>query len=372
MNLQSLLSSAPPHVPYDSNAAFPPLAPTPPLHAISDPNAMDHPPNPPNPFSDHEKRFVIAEAIKTSSIPLNVLMHMLDEWNFRPNWDEICLPPGRTPKSCRQVFENIRAQTQGYGTPGPSHKRRSIGDLSDPAIESSRKRLQTGGIDPSPRPLQPKPAPNGPPGQSTPIATTPVQRRRGRPTNAQLQARAYEAVQRGEMLPSGTTTNIVGPQSYGDVPGAGSFAIGLPMSMPGTGTLSTPPPAEGERARKKRGRPQGSVSKPKMNPPPEQQLTTWESLSEPAVVASLTGPAPEEKREEPETYHPILPQSESRPPPPPQQQLPQPPLPPPPPPTSAPVPEPVPVPAPAPQLPPSTGESNTPKSPAGPNILNPS
>lgn len=41
------------------------------------------------------QRFVLAEAIKTSSIPLQVLMQMLEEYRFQPRWDEICLPPGK-------------------------------------------------------------------------------------------------------------------------------------------------------------------------------------------------------------------------------------------------------------------------------------
>ncbi|KAH8815590.1 hypothetical protein F5884DRAFT_183394 [Xylogone sp. PMI_703] len=347
MNLQSLLSSAPPpHAPYESNAVLPPLAPTPPLHTHLHPNAMDHPPNPSFPFSDHEKRYVIAEAIKSSSIPLPALMHLLEEWNFKPNWDEICLPPGRTPISCRQVFEDLRARTQNVSTPGPSYKRRSIGDLSDPALESARKRFQLG-PDPAPRPLQPKPAPNAPPGQSTPITTTQAPKRRGRPTNAQLQARAFEAVQRGEMLPSGTAGNILGSPSYGDVPGAGSFAIG-PMSMPGT--FSTPSPQTGDDKRRRRGRPQGSTAKSKVSLTPEQHLSISEPLSAPATAPPLTSPAPEEKREESET-NPVPPQPE-----PPQQ---------------PPVSVSEPVPAPISQLPPGTGDSSAPKSPSGPNILNP-
>lgn len=173
---------------------------------------------------------------------------------------------GRNLSACRQVFDELRPQyafSQGYGTPGSSHKRRSIGDGSDTSLDPSRKRLQTGS-DLSSRPLQPKPTPANPHHPSTPPVSTTVPRRRGRPTNAQVQARTHEAMQRGEMLPASVTTSTLTPQTYGEVPGSGSFALGgLPRSTAGSFAAS-PPASDAEKTKKKRGRPQGSTTKPKV------------------------------------------------------------------------------------------------------------
>ncbi|KAH8807768.1 hypothetical protein F5884DRAFT_857337 [Xylogone sp. PMI_703] len=228
------------------------------LQALLSANPLDN-----HPFSDYEKRLMIAEAIKSSTIPLPELMHMLDEWNVTPQWDKVPLPPGRSLISCRQVFEEL-TRPRLMNIQG-SYKR-SIGDLSDPAIESPRKRFQIG-PDPAPRSLQPKPA----------------AKRRGRPTNAQRQARAYEAVQRGEMLPSGTAGHILGSPSYGDVPGAGSFVIG-PMSMPDKS--STPSPHTGDDERRKRGR--LHTSKPKVKLTPEQSPTALKLVGALPTAHSLT------------------------------------------------------------------------------------
>ena len=51
------------------------------------------------PFSDKEKRFVLVEAIKTSSVPVDKLLAFVHETDVQPVWTEMLLPFGRFPFS---------------------------------------------------------------------------------------------------------------------------------------------------------------------------------------------------------------------------------------------------------------------------------
>lgn len=47
----------------------------------------------PNPY---EQRFVLAEAIKTSSVPVDKLISFVDDRNVQPVWDHMLLPLGKS------------------------------------------------------------------------------------------------------------------------------------------------------------------------------------------------------------------------------------------------------------------------------------
>ena len=48
-------------------------------------------------FSEREKRFLLTEAIKTSSVPVDKLLAFIDENDVDPEWRAVLLPFGRFP-----------------------------------------------------------------------------------------------------------------------------------------------------------------------------------------------------------------------------------------------------------------------------------
>ncbi|CZR65737.1 uncharacterized protein PAC_15637 [Phialocephala subalpina] len=58
-------------------------------------------------FHDHEKRVLIAEALKESLAPIDELYGLLVQDGGVPDWDNMSLPPGRTLTQCRRAFESI-------------------------------------------------------------------------------------------------------------------------------------------------------------------------------------------------------------------------------------------------------------------------
>ncbi|SZF05703.1 unnamed protein product [Blumeria hordei] len=59
------------------------------------------------PFSESEKRFVVTQILKASSIPLERLVLLLSDCHQEPHWDHIYLPPGRTLQECKDAFEAL-------------------------------------------------------------------------------------------------------------------------------------------------------------------------------------------------------------------------------------------------------------------------
>jgi hypothetical protein len=46
-------------------------------------------------FSDIEKRFVLAEVLKKSNIPLEKLVALIKDNNVQPDWDQVFVPHGK-------------------------------------------------------------------------------------------------------------------------------------------------------------------------------------------------------------------------------------------------------------------------------------
>ncbi|EQB55440.1 hypothetical protein CGLO_04636 [Colletotrichum gloeosporioides Cg-14] len=59
------------------------------------------------PFSEEEKRLILAEVIKTSNLDLGHLVDFLKLHKTEPNWLKMQLPPGRTMEQCIQVTEQM-------------------------------------------------------------------------------------------------------------------------------------------------------------------------------------------------------------------------------------------------------------------------
>ncbi|RAL68683.1 hypothetical protein DID88_007391 [Monilinia fructigena] len=154
------------------------------------------------PFTEQEQRFLLAEVIKTSSIPPEKLLVILNESNVNPNWMMIQVPQGRNLASCINTFESLAGRNPNNLTPqlpGPTHapffpisspglqnKRKSVSELELAGVDSSRKRRT--------------------PGRDAVFFASsfigPMPRKRGRPSKIDLKNRQAEEIARGEILSS--------------------------------------------------------------------------------------------------------------------------------------------------------------------------
>ncbi|KAI5864653.1 hypothetical protein GGS23DRAFT_458185 [Durotheca rogersii] len=142
-------------------------------------------------FSDDEKRFVLGEIIKVSTIDISTLVDFIKAHQVEPNWMSMQLPGGRNMNQCFGAVENM-FQTK-YAPPTLSgFKRKS---LSDPVDHPVKRQAMMAPLEPSIPParnIQPRP-PNGFPSAVTvsggPAPTT-TGKKRGRPSKADKEAQA--------------------------------------------------------------------------------------------------------------------------------------------------------------------------------------
>uniref|UniRef100_A0A8H7KDT8 Uncharacterized protein n=1 Tax=Bionectria ochroleuca TaxID=29856 RepID=A0A8H7KDT8_BIOOC len=85
------------------------------------------------PFEDREKRFVLAEMIKNSSIDADVLAAFVRSSQIEPNWMYMQLPSGRTMHQCMEAASQMSIAA-------PSLKRKPWEDIS---FEHQAKRPAT-------------------------------------------------------------------------------------------------------------------------------------------------------------------------------------------------------------------------------------
>ncbi|EPE35455.1 hypothetical protein GLAREA_11154 [Glarea lozoyensis ATCC 20868] len=174
------------------------------------------------PFTDQEKRNILAEALKKSNVPVERLMSLLNEGGIVPNWSQMVLPYGRTLQSCVDAFESLRSsQRSPYPSLPPPHqqqsgftssgsKRKSGSELEPLMTQPPPKRRQSGQDNPpmSARDIRPKPtSANGSPlpFQSASLPPAPQAKKRGRPSKADVEQRQMDAIARGEVLPPSRT-----------------------------------------------------------------------------------------------------------------------------------------------------------------------
>ncbi|TDZ23697.1 hypothetical protein Cob_v002945 [Colletotrichum orbiculare MAFF 240422] len=82
-------------------------------------------------FTEGEKRFILAEAIKTSNLDVGHLVNFLKPYNIEPNWLKMQLPTGRTMEQC------ITATEQMFQRPvrTPDLKRKAMGDIYEQPLK---------------------------------------------------------------------------------------------------------------------------------------------------------------------------------------------------------------------------------------------
>ncbi|KAI0883378.1 uncharacterized protein GGS22DRAFT_29672 [Annulohypoxylon maeteangense] len=143
-------------------------------------------------FSDDEKRFVLGEMIKVSTIDVYTLVEFIKAHHVEPNWMSMQLPGGRNMNQCFGAVETM-FQTK-YPPPNlTSFKRKSLSDLVD---HPAKRQAMMAPLEPpvtAARVIQPRPPPNGYP-PAVPVSISPpvtsTGKKRGRPSKADKEAQA--------------------------------------------------------------------------------------------------------------------------------------------------------------------------------------
>ncbi|KAI8962453.1 hypothetical protein F5Y11DRAFT_190779 [Daldinia sp. FL1419] len=143
-------------------------------------------------FSDDEKRFVLSEIIKVSTIDVSTLVDFIKAHQVEPNWMLIQLPSGRNMNQCFGAVENM-FQTK-YPPPNLTNfKRKSLSDLVE---HPAKRQAMMAPIEPPLAPariIQPRPPPNGYP-SAAPVSFSPpvtsTGKKRGRPSKADKEAQS--------------------------------------------------------------------------------------------------------------------------------------------------------------------------------------
>lgn len=167
-----------------------------------------------HPFSEAEKRWVLSEAIRTSSIPIEKLLQLLTEYSVSPSWTEMLLPHGRNVRECMDAFDAFRTSPLSSLPPnlsvppqlqssGASTKRKSGPENLEPSSAAPTPKRRQSGADSIglTRSIQPKPSSNGSPQSFSPLVAGQQPKKRGRPSKADVEARNAEAIARGEVIP---------------------------------------------------------------------------------------------------------------------------------------------------------------------------
>lgn len=249
------------------------------------------------PFTEAEKRFVLAEVIRTSSIPIERLLGFLQEGNVvEPTWQDMHIPHGRTAKMCMDMFNNLRSGQHhlysGMSTiasVNTSSKRKSAPDAFEHLMTGPPPKRRQSGVEnvPAAREIRPKASNGGSPNPASSMPTTQA-KKRGRPSKADAERKQLEAIQRGEVIPPAHITPKAGQQL-----GEGVMSTYMPIAPTPTPTATplTPQPitheqsprgltekevaetAIGDSPGKKKSRSRAAPKAPKQTPPKPGEST---------------------------------------------------------------------------------------------------
>ncbi|KAI2615469.1 hypothetical protein GGR54DRAFT_290824 [Hypoxylon sp. NC1633] len=224
-------------------------------------------------FSEDEKRFVLGEMIKVSTIDVSSLVEFIKAHRVEPRWMSMQLPVGRNMNQCFGAVENMFQAK--FSPPNLTNfKRKSLSDLVD---HPPKRQAMMAPIEPpiaSARIIQPRPPPNGYP-PAVPISISPpvtsTGKKRGRPSKADKEAQAravysrmteYTPITPAPLAP----ISVHGPREY--------------ISSPGYEFSSNP----GDQKSKKRG--YGAIDSP-------QQASSSFPLASPAPATDTPRAFPE-------------------------------------------------------------------------------
>lgn len=162
------------------------------------------------PWGEHEKVYLLAEIIK-AHFPSQLLLNIVRENNVQPKWTDIPLPPGRSLRSCQMAFNELNATVPGPDYRPPRQQLPAPMTIYPAPLDTSKKRPHQPEVTTplgrliQPRPPQPYPGEfvSGPAAYTMPQVGEPAtKKKRGRPTKAEMQARAEAAAARGEVYPA--------------------------------------------------------------------------------------------------------------------------------------------------------------------------
>jgi len=151
------------------------------------------------PFSDYEKRFLLAEIIKASNVAEGKLLQIIMDENIEPNWNEIWVPPARNLRACSEAFQELLSNSTDGVRPAASFE-------IFPQPSKKRRYSATERVPSNTRIIQPKPAANCDPGTVFRSTSNTSTKKRGRPSKVEIAIRQAEAAARGEVYPPPKTT----------------------------------------------------------------------------------------------------------------------------------------------------------------------
>ncbi|KAI1777733.1 hypothetical protein F4818DRAFT_324020 [Hypoxylon cercidicola] len=154
-------------------------------------------------FSEDEKRFVLGEMIKVSTVDVSTLVGFIKAHQVEPNWMLMQLPSGRNMNQCFGAVENM-FQTKLPPPNLTNFKRKSLSDLID---HPAKRQAMMAPLEPPLAParaIQPRLPPNGYP-SAVPVTISPpvtsTGKKRGRPSKADKEAQARAVYSRLEYPP---------------------------------------------------------------------------------------------------------------------------------------------------------------------------
>ncbi|KAH8702594.1 hypothetical protein BGW36DRAFT_289225 [Talaromyces proteolyticus] len=183
-------------------------------------------------WTEEEKYGLLTVILRNAGVPPSSLFEVFRQYNVKPPWDDMALPPGRTLNECKQQFtamwqtsqSQLHARpTESWQVPPPpavfpafNHPTPVNPALSNDPYTSRKRPLYSTERPAIPRAIQPRPPHSigqfnseaGSPGPGSPgwADYTPGKgseppRKRGRPNKAEAERRKAEAEARGESYP---------------------------------------------------------------------------------------------------------------------------------------------------------------------------
>ena len=273
---------------------------------------------------------MLAEIIKASPVPHTALLNIIYDFRVEPQWLEVSRPPGRSPQECRLAFDQLRAGHPPSGTARPP-------PTSYPAPTQFIQRQfvppEGPGSSLGSRNIQPRP--EGVPHSVYPSSGSPYSlqppdqplKKRGRPSNAELELRKQEYEARGEPYPPPRSRKrSKAPRgSSATSPKISRVASGSTSAEVGSGgssqRASYAGPSEPSPTTAVPGRRSPGTMEPPMNeqrPPTQPHHARERSYSQsryaPSQAPHQTPPQPSSQstpQHQPPNYHPRLPSPSS-------------------------------------------------------------
>ncbi|KAJ4307875.1 hypothetical protein N0V84_012439 [Fusarium piperis] len=149
------------------------------------------------PFTEEEKRLLLAEIIKNSQLDVKILGRFIKSNRIEPNWMQMQLPAGRSMAQCMRAVDGLDIKPRG--------RKRKVTYKEEPDSQSSREAPSSSSqeLPPLPRPSVPSkhvpilPRPSSTGSLESPLSqpTEPLpKKKRGRPVYAGREVAGYQPI----------------------------------------------------------------------------------------------------------------------------------------------------------------------------------